>query len=161
MDPIDDDPRRPQRVAFVVCTILLAIAAMLFVSPRAPQHTVIGGAGVALFGLGAAVHLRRLLAPTPHAVLDAYGLAIDTSGYGLLEWRDIAQASLWQVQGADVLCLRVADPDKYIDRLPLTGRALTWLQPNLGPSTLCIDITAVEGGSSPLLAAVTARLARR
>lgn len=154
------DLRRIHCTWFVLCCIAVAGGIGFVLAPQLPHDVPLGWLLILVFGSRALdLHQRVAAAPRP-ARIDGFGVEVEGSGYGLVEWRDIESADLWRASGREWLALGVSDPRKYEQRLPVRERLAHLLRPNFGPYTLAIDVSTVLDGGRALYEKVRARVGR-
>lgn len=154
------DLRRVHFTWFVLCCIVVAGGIGFVLAPKLPYDVVLGWIMILTFGSRAIDLYQRVMASPRPARIDGYGVEVEGSGYGLVEWRDIESADLWRASGRDWLALGVSDPAKYVRRLPPAERLARLLRPNFGPYTLAIDVSSVLEGGRVLYDKVASRLGR-
>jgi hypothetical protein len=106
----------------------------------------LGWASVVFFGLLMVAGVWRLFSTKPGLVLNSEGVKIFAIGQDtFLAWKDISGFSIYQVQRTKLLVLNLKNPEKYIESLGTTRRALA--QVNL---KLCGSPIAVSSGTVAL-----------
>jgi hypothetical protein len=154
------DLRRIHLTWLVLCCIVVAGGIGFVLAPKLAYDVPLGWILILSFGSRAVDLYQRVMEGPRPVRVDGYGVEVEGSGYGLVEWRDIESADLWRASGRDWLALGVSDPDKYVRRLPLRERLVRLLRPNFGPYTLAIDVSSVLEGGRVLYDKVRARLGR-
>ncbi len=155
------DIRRIHMTWLVLSCIAVAGGIGFVLGPKTPYDMPLGWILILTFGTRAVDLYQRLAAHPRPARVDGFGVEVEGSGYGLVEWRDIESANLWRASGRDWLALGVSDPAKYTRRLGPRERLRRWLRPNFGPYTLAIDVSSVLEGGMALYGKVRARLGRQ
>jgi hypothetical protein len=155
-----DDIRRINLTWLVLCLVALAGGIGFVIAPKTPYDMPLGWILILSFGSRALDFYQRLCESPRPARVDGFGVEVDGSGYGLVEWRDIETADLWRASGRDWLALGVSDPSKYARRMTVADRLRGVLRPNFGPYTLAIDVSMVLEGGKVLYDKVRARIGR-
>ncbi len=144
----------------VLCLVAVAGGIGFVLAPKTPYDMPLGWILILSFGSRALDFYQRLCESPRPARVDGFGVEVDGSGYGLVEWRDIESADLWRASGRDWLALGVSDPSKYARRMTAMERVRSALRPNFGPYTLAIDVSMVLEGGKVLYDKVRARIGR-
>jgi hypothetical protein len=148
--------RECARAWFVLALLGLACAIFLIIVAPVNAGRIIGLVGVAFFGTVSNALLRRVRAKAPRWETSAWGVSIEGSPFGLVEWRDVERAYLWRQPTAELLCLCVRDPSKYMERLSRSAAIDAAFRPNLGRRTLVIDVS--NSDTAALLRAIRSRV---
>jgi hypothetical protein len=154
------DIRRINLTWLVLCLVAVAGGIGFVLAPKTPYDMPLGWILILSFGSRALDFYQRLCESPRPARVDGFGVEVEGSGYGLVEWRDIESADLWRASGRDWLALGVSDPSKYARRMTATDRLRSALRPNFGPYTLAIDVSMVLEGGKAVYEKVRARLGR-
>jgi hypothetical protein len=148
--------RECARAWFALSLVGLACAVFLVLVAPANAGRIIGVAGVAFFGTVSNALHRRVRAKAPKWETTAWGVSVEGSPFGLIEWRDVERAYLWRQPTAELLCLCVRDPSKYTERLSRSAAIDAVFGPNLGRRTLVIDVS--NSDTQALLRAIRTRV---
>jgi len=151
--------RDTARVWIILCAIALAGSLFLFLGMPTFPHRAVGGVGIVFFGLAINTLSRRARLRAPKWDSSAFGVSVEGSPFGVIEWRDVERAYLWRRPTAELLCLCVRDPTKYRERLSTAAAIDAAFAPNLGRRTLVIDVSCAD--TRALLAAIEARVGHR
>jgi|APFre7841882724_1041349.scaffolds.fasta_scaffold00642_6 hypothetical protein len=154
------DIRRINLTWLVLCLVAVAGGIGFVLVPKTPYDMPLGWILILSFGSRALDFYQRLATHPRPARIDSFGVEVEGSGYGLVEWRDIESAAYWRASGRDWLALGVSDLSKYEQRLTTRDRLVHVLRPNFGPYTLAIDVSMVLEGGKVLYDKVLARLGR-
>jgi len=154
------DIRRINLTWLVLCLVAVAGGIGFVLVPKTPYDMPLGWILILGFGSRALDFYNRLAELPRPARVDGFGVEVEGSGYGLVEWRDIESADFWRASGRDWLALAVSDPSKYQRRLTPGERMASVLRPNFGPYTIAIDVSTVLEGGRALYDKVLARLGR-
>ncbi|MDR2213783.1 MAG: hypothetical protein LBE21_09200 [Pseudomonadales bacterium] len=106
----------------------------------------IGMISIIFFGACFGAALKKLIDKTPGLVLDSSGLHDNSSGIsaGFVPWSDITGFGVWELDGQQILVVKVLDPQKYIARGGLIGRQLKRANLKLTGSSVTISATALK-----------------
>jgi hypothetical protein len=107
---------------------------------------VVGWLGIAFFGLGFIAVPRMLFRTGPQVVINDEGIDDRRMKCGVIRWEDIRSLSLGSVNGSKFLCIEVADPEKYLSRLPRWQRSLAPVQEAMGFAGLTIGFVGLTPG---------------
>jgi hypothetical protein len=154
------DIRRINLTWLVFCIVVVAGGIGFVLAPKTPYDMPLGWILILSFGSRALDFYQRLLEHPRPARVDGFGVEVEGSGYGLVEWRDIESADFWRASGRDWLALGVSDPSKYQRRLRPGDRIASFLRPNFGPYTIAIDVSSVLEGGRALYDKVRSRIGR-
>lgn len=157
MRPVDPPGvRECARAWFVLALVGLASAVFLVLVAPVNAGRVIGVVGVAFFGTVSTALFRRMRARAPKWETTPWGVSVEGSPFGLIEWRDVERVYLWRQPTAELLCVCVRDPSKYMDRLSRTAAFDAAFAPNHGRRTLVIDVS--NSDTTALLQAIRTRV---
>ena len=107
---------------------------------------VFGWIGVAFFGLGFIAIPVMLFRTGPQIVINDEGIEDRRMKIGVILWDDIRSLSIGAVNSTKFLCVDVADPQKYLSRLPPWKRRLAAANGSLGFPPLSISCSGLSPG---------------
>ena len=108
-----------------------------------PVGRVVGWIGVGFFGLGFVAMPIAFFRRGPQVIIDDRGIEDRRMNIGPILWEDIQALSIVSVSSAKMLSIELADPEKYLSRLPRRSR---WLV----PVNRAFDLPALTIGFSDL-----------
>jgi hypothetical protein len=106
----------------------------------------VGWIGVGFFGLGLIAFPVRFFRAGPQVVINDEGIEDRRWKTGAIRWEDIRSLSIGSVESAKFLCIEVADPDKYLRRLPRWKRSLAAANEPMGFPPLTIGFSGLSPG---------------
>jgi hypothetical protein len=121
---------------------------------------VVGWIGVSFFGLGFIALPIQFFRAGPQVVINDEGIEDRRDRLGIIRWGDIRSLSIGLVSSAKFLCVEVADPERYLSRLPRWGRSLTAATKALGLPALTIGFSGLSPGLKEAWAYLQARHSR-
>ncbi len=146
-------PSKWKVVALLLLTCIMVSASYLCTTLPGTQSKVVGWLGVAFFGLGFIAFPKLLLSgSSPRVVIDAAGIYDKRLGVGTIEWADITQVSIVQVQATKLLCIEVRDVDKYLSRRASLGATVAHTNPAFGSAPLTIGFVGLTPGADAVCA---------
>lgn len=120
---------------------------------------LVGGIGLAFFGLCGVMVGRKLFDRRPGLVIDHEGLDDNASGVavGRIPWRDIAGFDDYQLQGQSMVVVRLRDPEPYLARGNALAGAIRRANFKLCGSPVVIAASGLEIGHAELLQTLQSR----
>jgi hypothetical protein len=118
---------------------------------------VVGWIGVGFFGLGFIAFPVMFFRTAPQVIINDQGIEDRRQKIGVIRWDDIRSLSIGSVKSARFLCLEVADPEKYLCRLPRWKRSLVAANEALGFPALTIGFSGLSPGLKEVWAYLQAR----
>jgi hypothetical protein len=118
---------------------------------------VVGWIGVSFFGLGFIALPVMFLRAGPQVVINDEGIEDRRLKIDIIRWEDIRSLSIGSVNSAKFLCVEVADPGRYLSRLPRWRRSLTAANEALGFPALTISLSGLSPGLKEVWAYLQAR----
>ena len=106
-----------------------------------PVGYILGGLGLAFFGLGGVLTLWRELRPGPKVVINNEGIEDRRLGTGLIRWREILHLSIQTVQSHRYLCIDLVDPEKQLAKMPRWRRPICRANRLMGFPEIAIDLS--------------------
>lgn len=122
-----------------------------------PIARVVGWIGVSFFGLGFIALPVMFLRAGPQVVVNDQGIEDRRLKVGIIRWEDIRSLSIRSVSSAKFLCVDVADPGRYLSRLPRRSRWLVPVSEALGFPALTISFSGLSPGLKEVWAHLQAR----
>jgi hypothetical protein len=107
---------------------------------------VVGWIGVGFFGLGFIAFPVMFFRTGPQVVINDEGIEDRRLKIGVIRWEDIQSLSIGSVNSAKFLCIEVADPERYLSRLPRWSRPLRAATEALGFPSLTIGFSGLSPG---------------
>jgi hypothetical protein len=120
----------------------------------------VGWIGVSFFGLGFIALPVMFLRTGPQVVINDAGIEDRRLKIGIIRWEDIRSLSIGSVSSAKFLCVELADPGRYLSRLPRWKRSLTRASEALGFPALTISLSGLSPGLKEVWAYLRARDSR-
>ena len=131
--------------------------------------------GVVFLCVGLAIcvySIRQILDKRPRLIIDDAGLDDRSIGVGKIAWRDIesvyvktstapvevASGVILPMDGAQVLCLRVAAPEKYLALMRQPFRTLVKINAMFGYTPLALNLSSIKGNPQDVIDCVAKRL---
>lgn len=118
---------------------------------------VVGWVGVSFFGLGFIALPVMFLRTGPQVIINDEGIEDRRLKIDIIRWEDIRSLSIGSVNSAKFLCVEVADPGRYLSRLPRWKRSLTAANVALGFPALTISLSGLSPGLKEVWAYLQAR----
>ena len=108
------------------------------------ENVLVAWLNIVFFGAGAIVFGMQIVDRRPRIVIDDQGILDRTLKVGRIEWGDIRAVFLKRSQGQPFLCLELADPSKYTQRLSPLLRRMTQLNRKLGFTDLSLNLAGTS-----------------
>jgi hypothetical protein len=108
------------------------------------QSPLVAWLNIVFFGAGAAVFALQLVDRRPRIVIDDQGILDRTLKVGRIDWADIRAVFLKRSQGQPFICLELADPSKYTQRLSPLLRRVVQLNRKLGFTDLSLNLAGTS-----------------
>lgn len=139
--------------------LLGVMLAMCYFLTRLPDvlSRTIGWIGLAFFGLGLIAIPFRLFRTGPQVIINDEGIEDRRMKIGVIRWEDILSMRVDNVGSTKFLCVEIADPEKYVSRLPRRGRWLSGVARRMGFPALTIDFSGLSPGIQEVWAYLQAR----
>jgi hypothetical protein len=135
-----------------------AAGAVLITSGKAP---IAGGVSLLFFGPGSLVLIWHVVDPRPRLVIDDEGIDDRMLGVGRIAWSDIESAYVRPVEGSDMICLIMSDPEVYLDRLSPYRHRLARADGDQGFAELNLDLAGAPVATDDVLALINAYIEER
>jgi hypothetical protein len=134
---------------FLSCGI---VAVGIFILAHAkPGEKWIGWMGIIFSGLGIPIILWQLIDSRPRIVLNENGILDRTLGVGLIPWAEIAGAYIVSIWSNDFICLRLHNPNMWVNNLSLFKRLLVKANIALGCTEINLNLSGVKADASQVL----------
>lgn len=135
---------KPSRARY----LLLLAASLGFVAAGvfillAGGKAVAGWMAILFFGACSLVFVQQMLDAKPRLIIADEGVFDRTLGIGMIPWWEIQGAFVKSISGNDFICLQLADPGKYLDRLSDVRRAMTTANEALGFTPISLNMSGL------------------
>lgn len=128
---------------FLTCLLVAAAYFCTTFDEILPQ--IFGWFGIAFFGLGFLVIPARFLRlRRPEIVIDRRGIEVASWNCGLIGWREIRRVYFTRVHDNSFLTLKLADAEKFYDRLDFFHRRTAKASRALGYGDASISFAGVR-----------------
>ncbi|MCI0595271.1 MAG: hypothetical protein L0Z48_01870 [candidate division Zixibacteria bacterium] len=118
---------------------------------------VFGWIGVGFFGLGFIALPVMFFRTGPQVVINDQGIEDRRQKIGVIRWEDIRSLSIGSVNSAKFLCIEVADPERYLSRMPRWWRWMRAANKALGFPALTIGFSGLSPGLKEVWAYLQSR----
>ena len=135
----------------LLCSLFVIGGIWIVSSDHASNSQMIGWLNIIFFGFGILVAIRQLMDNKPRIIIDSSGITDNTLKVGLIEWRDIADASLSRIQREHFIQLELASESKYLDRLSKGQKKFAEANTLLGFQRLNINLSGVACDAKEIL----------
>lgn len=133
------------------CSVFVIGGSFIVYSDHSSKSQMIGWLNIVFFGLGMLVAIRQLLDKKARIVIDSRGITDNTLKVGLIEWRDIEEATLTRIQSEYFIQLELASESKYLDRLSTGHKRAAEANTVLGYQRLSINLSGVKCDAKEIL----------
>lgn len=137
------DPVKHVGLLFAGLLMLAASYACIFLG-RGPIAAIVGWFGLVFFGFAFLKALLDLLRPATKIIINDKGIEDRRWRVGVVPWDEITAIELRSIGPAKCLCLKVRDPDKYIDRMSAIHRCCVWANGLFGYPPISIAFTGLS-----------------
>jgi len=145
-------------VLLLGASCFVVVGVLLVVSARGP---LVGWLNIVFFGGCGIVFALQAFDRRPRIVIDDRGIFDRTLRVGTIDWADIRRVSLKRSQGQAFICLDLADPPKYTQRLSPLLRRIVQLNRKLGFTDLSLNLVGTTVSPERVEELLTKELALR
>lgn len=113
----------------------------------------IGIASIVFFGLCGVIGIEKFLDKKPGLILSSAGIVDNSSGVsaGLIPWSEIQGFGIFEIQKQQMLVIKLADPEKYIQAGGSMKRAINRMNLKMCGSPVAISSNSLKIGFSELV----------
>ena len=147
----------PWKFIFLLLISLAFVGAgvfMLFAGGPRP----VAWLSIVFFGACAAVFFWQTADSRPRLIFTDDGVYDRTLGIGTIPWPEIDGAYVRSIQGNDFICLELAHPEKYLDRLSPIRRSMANANKALGFTPVSLNLSGLDGNTEEVFEFLLKRL---
>jgi hypothetical protein len=139
-------PSKLKLLGLLGLTCVMVSVSYFCTTEPSPIDRVVGWIGVGFFGLGFVAFPVMFFRAGPQVVINDEGIEDRRWKIGAIRWEDIRSLSIGSVNSAKFLSIEVADPEKYLCRLPRWRRWMGAANKALGFPALTIGFSDLSPG---------------
>jgi len=111
-----------------------------------PAPRMAGWIGVAFFGLGFVAFPVMMFRSGPQVITGDEGIEDRRLKVGVIRWKDIHSLSIGSVHSTKFLCIKLNNPQEYLDQMPVWKRLLAKVNKAMGFDDLLVSFSGLTPG---------------
>lgn len=141
----------------LLCALMLAGSGVCATLPGLREQ-IAGWAGLVVFGFGTVVLIIHVVRGQSPVVFGPDGVDDPRLACGPIAWADVTGLRVVSVSGTRLLCVDVADPAVYFDRMPTWKRAAARANAAIGFSPFTVGFVGLAPGIREVMTLLDERL---
>jgi hypothetical protein len=127
-----------------ICLIFGVLGIILLIQHETPKAVAYGILFTIIFVFGGIVFSIQMLNRKPRITINDSGIEDRKLGVGKILWEDIESVELRRVFATSFIVLKLANKEKYLEKLDAKGTVVSKLNKKLGSGELNLNLNLVD-----------------